>query len=200
MRNMSYEVKRHQLIIDAASKLCVKSFDDRVYIETEFEALKECCGDGVQEVLACNFEQKWLQFSFYENPIPLNKFDAKKQTIFVQLLPQLINIVQHCHDCGWIHGDLKPSNILYLPKNKSIKLIDFGASQRIGVARKSLNEWQCTPLFASDEVLSGTGVCKPSDDWYAIIRLINQFLDSKPKFILAFKAKMYKCLIKRKMV
>ncbi|MBM7071356.1 hypothetical protein JQC92_04770 [Shewanella sp. 202IG2-18] len=197
---MSYEIKRHQLIIDAVSNLCVKYFDDKVYIETEYEALKECESDRVQGVLAFNFEQRWLQLSFYKNSIPLNKFDTGKQTIFVQLLPHIISVVQHCHDCGWIHGDLKPSNILYLPTNKSIKLIDFGASQRIGVARKSLYEWQCSPHFASDEVFNGTGVCKPSDDWYAIIRLINQFLNSKPKFILAFKAKMYKYLIKRKMV
>ena len=35
------------------------------------------------------------------------------------------------HGCGYVHGDVKPENILYNPINKDIKLIDFNVSKRI---------------------------------------------------------------------
>lgn len=46
----------------------------------------------------------------------------------VNILHQLILVLSVLHKHGIIYRDLKPSNILYTP-NRSIKLIDFGASR-----------------------------------------------------------------------
>ncbi|KAJ8333679.1 hypothetical protein SKAU_G00409980 [Synaphobranchus kaupii] len=39
---------------------------------------------------------------------------------------QLLGALQHCHDCGVVHRDVKPENILIQPETQEIKLIDFG--------------------------------------------------------------------------
>ena len=45
------------------------------------------------------------------------------------ILKRLINIVSKLHECGYVHRDLKPDNILV--KNNDILLIDLGFSTKI---------------------------------------------------------------------
>lgn len=45
----------------------------------------------------------------------------------------MVTCLEHIHSCGWIHGDVKPDNILLSlnPKQDNmIYLIDFGYSER----------------------------------------------------------------------
>ncbi|KAJ8412340.1 hypothetical protein AAFF_G00146070 [Aldrovandia affinis] len=39
---------------------------------------------------------------------------------------QLLGALQHCHDHGVVHRDVKPENILIQTETQEIKLIDFG--------------------------------------------------------------------------
>ena len=40
--------------------------------------------------------------------------------------------LQSLHDAGWVHGDLKPANAIWLPSSNSWTLIDFGSAARTG--------------------------------------------------------------------
>jgi serine/threonine protein kinase len=40
--------------------------------------------------------------------------------------------VKRMHDLRWVHRDLKPGNVLRLPKTHTWTLIDFGSTARIG--------------------------------------------------------------------
>ncbi|KAJ8337419.1 hypothetical protein SKAU_G00386390 [Synaphobranchus kaupii] len=42
---------------------------------------------------------------------------------------QLLGALQHCHDHGVVHRDVKPGNILIQTDTKEIKLIDFGCGE-----------------------------------------------------------------------
>lgn len=51
------------------------------------------------------------------------------------------------HRTGWAHRDLKPGNIMLLPKKLKWVLIDFGISARIGEQTPP----KCTPMYAAPE-------------------------------------------------
>jgi serine/threonine protein kinase len=48
----------------------------------------------------------------------------------MNIMENLIKAVQHMHQRGVVHRDLKPDNILISPKNNgaTLKIIDFGVS------------------------------------------------------------------------
>lgn len=50
---------------------------------------------------------------------------------WLHYMRQLANALAHLHGHGWLHGDLKPDNILIKPDHK-IVLIDFGNARKIG--------------------------------------------------------------------
>jgi len=47
-----------------------------------------------------------------------------------QLIVQICEGLEHLHSSGWVHGDLKPSNILLMPDG-SVRLADFGLATRL---------------------------------------------------------------------
>lgn len=49
----------------------------------------------------------------------------------VFILTKVMVAVQKLHICGWIHGDLKMTNITYSTEGDQIYLIDFGNAQKI---------------------------------------------------------------------
>lgn len=71
----------------------------------------------------------------------------------------LAEALLYCHDHGFIYGDVKPQNVLFLPDNRA-KLIDFGCCRK-GDAFK----WFFgTPAFAAPEKFR-LDFGYPSDTW-----------------------------------
>ncbi|MCL9781234.1 protein kinase [Vibrio sp. S4M6] len=138
----------------------------------EFRALIECRGSSTQRVLDIDITLQVLTLEFDREAIPLNQFEQHDRELFFELLPDIELAIEYCHKRGWVHGDIKPSNILYIPKTRKIKLIDFGASYRIGTWRELLKEWQLTPLFSSQEMISGSGVVNEEDDWFSLNQML----------------------------
>lgn len=165
------EYKRGSLLI---KHHFTKRFSCDESLSRQWRALYDCKGPLIQKAISLDQNLKTITYAYEPNAIPLSSFKKDQICLFSSLLPQIIIAIAHCHDKGWVHGDIKPSNILYLPDNDSIKLIDFGACQIIGTARKSLKKWQLTPKFASLQQLSGTGWVCENDDWHALNVLIEQ--------------------------
>ena len=113
----------------------------------------------------------------------LDRFGIMQVELFILLIPAVIRAIACCHQNGWVHGDVKPANILYLPETGSIRLIDFGASFPLGISRTEIDKWQLSQQYASRNQLEGVGYVEGKDDWFALLvmikKVISQIEDQK---------------------
>lgn len=158
-----------------------KRYRCKLAMYREWRALEQCKGPLIQKIIAVDDNALTLWFEFDLHAKPLTAFSAVDLPLFIELFPKIVNSITHCHEQGWVHGDIKPANILYLEKEHTIRLIDFGASYPIATCRLSLLEWQFTPMFASPAQRGGFGLVDPSDDWYAVHKIIEPFISCGAK-------------------
>lgn len=145
----------------------------------ELTALQACKGRWVQQVSHIDESRLIIVFVFDSLARDLSSFEDNEATLLVNILPDIIRVISHCHNNGWVHGDIKPSNILFIPRDNSIRLIDFSASQRIGTDRHYLSYWQVTPGFSNNGQYQGTGLVTPGDDWFSLKKIITQIQEKK---------------------
>jgi serine/threonine protein kinase len=108
---------------DSSNFVNIKSFgiiDKRNYI--------------IMDYISCNLEKYVSNLKESDSP-------TTPESIF----KQLVWVVQKLHDCGYVHRDLKPDNILV--RNKEICLIDLGFSTKI--SDKFYNKKIGSILFSS---------------------------------------------------
>ncbi len=80
-----------------------------------------------------------------EGPLPYNEV--------VQTALNVADALQHAHQFGIVHGDIKPSNLLSTHGGQ-IKLSDFGLS-RLGASSETLDKVAGTPAYLAPELLAG---------------------------------------------
>ncbi|CAK60938.1 unnamed protein product (macronuclear) [Paramecium tetraurelia] len=87
------------------------------------------------------------------------------------LIRHILLALQHIHERGVAHRDLKPDNVLINKKSLDIKIIDFGVSRRFkkynGREFVDVNMWTRTGnvYYAAPEILTGGGYDERVDLW-----------------------------------
>ena len=81
------------------------------------------------------------------------------------IIGELIMAIEHVHEIGYIHRDVKPENIL-LTTTGHVKLIDFGFAVPLGRHTEVVRSG--TPLYAPAEYLSKNGEYGQSMDWFGM--------------------------------
>jgi serine/threonine-protein kinase len=118
--------------------------------------------------------------------ISLAQLLAKKQvlqrTTALSIAVGIASALAHVHERGYVHCDVKPSNVL-LTKSGNVKLIDFGIAQRTNDTRTSASSVEAapktdtfgTPAYMSPEQVLGSAVDGRSD-LYSLGVLLYQML------------------------
>ena len=89
-----------------------------------------------------------------------------------QWLNTLESTINRFHALGFVHGDIKPSNIVLSPQGQA-QLIDFGSVTKMGTERAALRFESYTPRYAMlDSVTSRL------DDWFALAVILEELLDA----------------------
>lgn len=104
---------------------------------------KQPCCDNVIELL------DWMNVSssfvlVMEQPMPcmdLQKFCQSHTNCQLpeytarEVMRQLVQAVWYCFDCGVLHEDIRPLNILVKTDTLEVKLIDFGCARRLETSK-----------------------------------------------------------------
>ena len=87
----------------------------------------------------------------------------------MQALTHIAKKLEQLHSSGWVHRDIKPGNILRLPKVHGWTLMDFGCAARTGARPSALCPAQLSAeagpsiepraLCRYAFVVTGAGVC-----------------------------------------
>lgn len=103
-------------------------------------------------------------------------------TASADLVARLAEAVQHAHEQGVIHRDLKPGNVL-LAADGSPKLTDFGLAKLPddeGMTRTG--DILGTPSYMAPESTSGEGSSGPALDIYALGAILYEMVTGRPPF------------------
>lgn len=85
------------------------------------------------------------------------------------VLRQMLEAVQHCHERGFVHRDLKADNFVFAAggpdANGSLKLIDFGMALRCGHNERLSGHAGTVDYSAPESLSDGAGFGLPADIW-----------------------------------
>lgn len=100
----------------------------------------------------------------------------------LRLTKEVASALDHMHDRGYVHLDLKPDNILFR-KDGSAVLLDFGIAMTLSAAQKANTSGSVagTPQYMSPEQAQG----KPMDgrsDIYSLGILFHEMLTGEPPY------------------
>lgn len=115
---------------------------------------------------------------------------------FVAVAAKVLAVLEHVHGLGWIHGDVKPSNIFVelpsdLPptpeaalraRDPPVKLLDFGLARHTDSLRKLASPPAGTPLYMAPEELEGALGVDGRADVYGVGAVLYHLVAARPPF------------------
>ncbi|UJR80577.1 Serine/threonine protein kinase [Sandaracinus amylolyticus] len=108
------------------------------------------------------------------------------RTRTLDLAIQVVRAVRAVHRCGFVHGDLKPGNVLIEqePDSPRVRLVDFGLASPIGAADANDPSRSGviigTPCYMAPESLYESGNTPPADVFSLGVILHEMFLGRRP--------------------
>ena len=102
----------------------------------------------------------------------------------LQVLSHIVDRLKDQHGAGFVHRDIKPGNIMWLPRTKRWTLIDFGCAARTGShARTGFSLFYAAPE-ALRAYMAGEGgvVAAEALDAWSLGVLAIELLTGKPVF------------------
>ncbi len=167
-----YEALDDYLGRKVAFKVHHRGAEDRVVIAREAKLLSRFAGRGVVRVLDAAPESGWIAFEWVAAGSLREWLRAGRSDVAPVLrwaLP-LARALARVHEAGFVHGDVKPANVLMRSPSEPL-LTDFGIAGAIGDAQVGGSVGYMSP-----ERLSGKPL-DPRDDVYGFGRVLEDVLD-----------------------
>lgn len=134
-------------------------------LRQEAARMHEVGGPGIPRVhgVGRSARHAYLAMDFVEGEALDSTYDLEKRTAVYE---SLLEVVRHVHRCGYVHGDLKPDQVLIDRSRGEARawLLDFGASRCIGEA----GVWRGRVRPPGKPA---RGVADPAWDLYALQRM-----------------------------
>jgi hypothetical protein len=106
------------------------------------------------------------------------------------LIGQVLDALQHAHEHGVWHRDVKPSNVIITPQGRA-KIADFGIARTENSGLTMANSVLGTPMYMAPEQFTGRGI-DHRIDLYATGVLLYQLVAGRPPFVGSPEVLMYK--------
>lgn len=105
------------------------------------------------------------------------------ETELAAVFIQVINGLEALHEGGWLHGDVKPGNIIVQSGTQPVAaaLVDFGKASPIGLTENG-NAGFSLVYSAPEVVLKETAMIGPSADFYALGITLYELIEGRPAF------------------
>jgi len=165
----------------SGKKLALKTTDasGRTFLKNEFIRLHRFNHPGLPAVY--DFHQTAQSATLSQEYCPGDSLAAKLSKGFLPesqaltVLNKLAVILDFIHQRGFIHGDLKPENIVL--NGAVVKLLDLGLARKAGSSLTGITAG--TPAYASPELISGQGIITQASDIFSLGLLLFEMLSGK---------------------
>jgi serine/threonine-protein kinase len=169
-----YRAEDDELGRTIALKLYHRPREHRDQIEREARVASAMAGPGIVRVLDASLEDGWIALAWAEGGSLRDAIAKRLERAAPSVwFPELVSALARVHRAGWVHGDLKPGNILFRRDEKPL-LADFGLARRAGEALTA-----GTPGYLSPARLAGRAA-SASDDVFALGRTLEDALARMP--------------------
>jgi serine/threonine protein kinase len=106
------------------------------------------------------------------------------------LARQVAEALECLHTAGWVHGDVKPENVLLSPSGHAT-LLDLGLAVPQGACDACLfSRLQGTLAYAAPELFTSTRSISPASDVYSLGAALYQMLTGRTPFVAADPAEL----------
>ncbi|WP_045481044.1 protein kinase domain-containing protein [Vibrio owensii] len=118
----------------------------------------------------------WLMSQYLEGKT-LNAIepDLLPQDIITKLEFALLNL----HKTGYLHGDIKPHNVIVTPNNQ-VRLIDFGSVIRVEAKYREHSHTTVSRAYSATRPCLRIGQASKNDDFYALAMTLLSCHDQHP--------------------
>jgi serine/threonine-protein kinase len=132
-------------------------------------------------------EYHYFVMEYVDGTTVYDQIVEKKRLSQVEALPiirQVAKALQHAHERGFIHRDIKPKNIM-IAKNGDVKLADLGLARALGdreAAEAEAGRAYGTPYYISPEQIRGKKNITPATDLYGLGATLYHMVTGKVPF------------------
>jgi len=152
----------------------------RPALQREAEILARGDHENLAKFVGASDDHDWIALQRIHGT-PIDQWaQLEEPEDVLRVVHQLIDAVDHLHQQGVIHGDIKPSNVL-IDADRRLKLLDLGIATLPGEAPEG---FKGTLGYAAPELLKGDSPTF-SSDYYGIGALLYTCITGRPPFVAA---------------